>query len=70
MWLNSGAKGSYTPLHDHAGLFSFVVYVKIPYTREEEHKLNNGNIVFVGGCALNIILNSKIRSKYSRGIKR
>jgi len=40
MWLNSMGKGSYTPVHDHAGLFSFVVYLSIPFTREEEHKLN------------------------------
>ena len=40
MWLNSMGKGSYSPVHDHAGLFSFVVYVSIPFTREEEHKLN------------------------------
>ena len=42
LWLNSMGKGNYQPLHVHAGLFSFVVYVSIPYTLAEEHKLNYG----------------------------
>ena len=42
LWLNSMGKGNYQPIHTHAGLFSFVVYVSIPYTLDEEHKLNNG----------------------------
>tara|TARA_R100000152_G_C6771013_1_gene197400 strand:+ start:719 stop:1378 length:660 start_codon:yes stop_codon:yes gene_type:complete len=42
LWLNSMGKGNYQPLHNHAGLFSFVVYLNIPYTLDEEHKLNNG----------------------------
>tara|TARA_Y100000114_G_scaffold109301_1_gene102750 strand:- start:1072 stop:1752 length:681 start_codon:yes stop_codon:yes gene_type:complete len=42
LWLNSMGKGNYQPFHVHAGLFSFVVYVSIPYTLAEEHKLNHG----------------------------
>ena len=42
LWLNSMGKGNYQPIHSHAGLFSFVVYVSIPYTLADEHKLNNG----------------------------
>lgn len=39
IWLNSGTNNSYSPLHIHSGLFSFIVYVNIPYTFEEECKL-------------------------------
>jgi hypothetical protein len=41
VWLNSGSNSSYSPIHIHSGLFSFIVYVNIPYTFEEECKLNN-----------------------------
>lgn len=42
MWLNSMGKGSYSPVHIHSGLFSFLVYLHIPFTREDEDKLNVG----------------------------
>ena len=42
LWLNSMAAGDYQPVHHHSGLFSFVAYVSIPHTKEEEHNLNNG----------------------------
>lgn len=40
LWLNSMEKGDYQPLHVHSGLFSFVTYISIPYTLEDESKLN------------------------------
>ena len=42
LWLNSAIAGDYQPVHQHSGLFSFVAYVSIPHTKEEENKLNNG----------------------------
>ena len=42
IWLNSGSNTSYSPVHIHSGIFSFIVYVSIPYTFEEECKLNKG----------------------------
>lgn len=41
IWFNSGSNTSYSPVHIHSGIFSFIVYVSIPYTFEEECKLNN-----------------------------
>jgi len=40
LWLNSMIAGDYQPVHQHSGLFSFVAYISVPYTGEEEHKLN------------------------------
>ena len=38
-WVNFQKKHEFNPLHYHKGDFSFVIYVKIPYTIEEENKL-------------------------------
>ena len=40
LWLNSMVAGDYQPVHQHSGLFSFVAYINVPYTNEEEHELN------------------------------
>jgi len=37
-WINFQAKTEYNPLHNHSGLFSWVLWLKIPYNREEEAK--------------------------------
>jgi hypothetical protein len=37
-WVNFQKKHEFNPLHNHSGDFSFVIYVKIPYTIEEETK--------------------------------
>lgn len=37
-WINFQKKHEFNPLHNHSGDFSFVIYVKIPYTIEEEKK--------------------------------
>lgn len=36
MWINFQQKYEYNPLHDHSGLFSFVIWVNIPYDLEKE----------------------------------
>ncbi|QDH50613.1 hypothetical protein [Synechococcus phage S-B43] len=28
--------GDYNPLHDHAGLLSFIIYVDVPYTLQQQ----------------------------------
>lgn len=38
MWVNFQKKYEFNPLHDHNGMFSFVIWVKIPYDLEEEKK--------------------------------
>lgn len=35
-WINFSQKYEFNPLHDHSGNFSFVIFVKIPYTMEQE----------------------------------
>lgn len=39
LWVNFQNKHEFNPLHDHAGVLSFVVWMKIPYDHEEQSKL-------------------------------
>lgn len=41
LWLNIQKKGEYNPVHDHSGLLSFALWLKIPYSPNEEHTLKN-----------------------------
>jgi hypothetical protein len=36
MWVNFQKKYEYNPLHNHNGMFSFVIWIKIPYNLEKE----------------------------------
>lgn len=38
VWVNFQKKYEFQPIHDHAGILSFVIFLKIPYTLEEENK--------------------------------
>lgn len=38
-WVNFQKKHEFNPLHDHSGLFSFVIWMKIPYNWEDEKEL-------------------------------
>ena len=38
-WFNNQLKGEFNPYHDHGGVYSFVVWLKIPYDHAEEIKL-------------------------------
>lgn len=39
LWVNFQKKGDFQPIHDHSGLFSFVIWMDIPYHWEDEAKL-------------------------------
>lgn len=39
LWVNFQKKGEVNPIHAHTGILSFVLYLKIPYSFEEEHAL-------------------------------
>jgi hypothetical protein len=39
LWVNFQKKGDFNPIHNHPGLFSFVIWVKIPYELDEELSL-------------------------------
>jgi hypothetical protein len=36
IWVNFQKKHEFNPIHDHSGLFSFVIFVKIPYDLNKE----------------------------------
>ena len=37
-WVNYQRQGEYNPTHDHTGVFSFVIWMKIPFTNEEQNE--------------------------------
>lgn len=41
LWVNYQKKYEFNPLHDHAGVFSFVIFVKIPYDLKKEDNYFN-----------------------------
>jgi hypothetical protein len=41
-WINFQAKHEFNPLHNHKGLLSFVIWLKIPYDLEREFKEGPG----------------------------
>lgn len=41
-WVNFQEKYEFNPVHDHSGLFSFVIWLKIPYSIENERKFSPG----------------------------
>jgi len=57
LWVNFQKKGEFQPIHNHASLFSFVIWMDIPYHWKDEAKLpfaisgnkdpSGGNFAFV-----------------------
>ena len=43
LWINYQKKYDFNPLHIHSGVFSFVIWVQIPYELEEERKRYKSN---------------------------
>lgn len=41
-WVNFQKKYEYNPVHHHGGLYSFVIWIKVPYLMEEEFKYSPG----------------------------
>jgi hypothetical protein len=39
LWVNFQKKGEFQPIHDHTGVFSFVIWMDIPYHSKDEAKL-------------------------------
>ena len=37
-WVNYQKQNEFNPLHDHAGIFSFIIWMKIPTKHEEQNK--------------------------------
>lgn len=71
-WVNFQKKYEYNPVHDHSGCFSFVLWLNIPYTREDEDAVSftrklhkdaltaNGKFEFFYNDALGGIYSQKI----------
>ena len=41
LWCNFQKKHEFNPIHNHFGLFSFVIFISIPYNLEKEEKYFN-----------------------------
>jgi hypothetical protein len=41
MWVNFQKKYEYNPIHNHTGIYSFVIWYQIPYLLEEELKFSS-----------------------------
>ena len=39
-WVNYQYKTEFNPIHDHSGVYSFVIWMKIPYSWDEQIKLS------------------------------
>jgi len=39
LWVNLQKKYEFNPIHDHSGVFSFIIFLKIPYNLEDEDKV-------------------------------
>lgn len=39
LWCNFQKKYEFNPYHNHSGLFSFVIWVNVPYTIDDEHSI-------------------------------
>ena len=65
LWVNFQKKYEFNPLHNHAGMFSFVIWMKVPYEWENEKELpwtkgsnaeqTVGNFIFVAPSFENYI---------------
>ena len=40
VWINYQKKHEFNPIHDHTGVYSFVIWVKIPTEYEHQHALS------------------------------
>ena len=38
-WINFQKKHEFNPIHNHTGIFSFIIFMQIPYKLEEEFKV-------------------------------
>jgi len=41
-WVNFQEKYEFNPVHNHSGVFSFVIWIKIPYTEKSEYYASPG----------------------------
>jgi hypothetical protein len=44
LWVNFQKKHEFNPIHNHSGLFSFIIFVQIPYNLNQELKNGPGRL--------------------------
>lgn len=44
VWVNFSKKHDFNPIHKHSGVYSFVIWVKIPYDLDEEMQVYSGKV--------------------------
>jgi hypothetical protein len=42
LWVNFQKKHEFNPIHNHDGVFSFIIFLQVPYTREEQKNISPG----------------------------
>ena len=63
LWANFMKKHEFNPPHNHGGLYSFVIFLKIPYSFEEQTKLphvGGSNSPSAGNFAFSYVANGVI----------
>jgi hypothetical protein len=74
LWINFQKKHEYNPIHNHSGVYSFVIWYQIPFTFEDEAKHNyttnrnslHGEFVFVFPNTFNTINNNSLSPIYTQ----
>tara|TARA_Y100001972_G_scaffold74858_1_gene91006 strand:- start:53 stop:658 length:606 start_codon:yes stop_codon:yes gene_type:complete len=61
MWVNYQKKYEFNPVHNHSGLFSFIIFIKIPYDlKKEDEYFNIKQSLSISSCVSRLtFLNSK-----------
>ena len=61
LWVNFQKKHEYNPIHNHTGVYSFVIWYQVPYTFEDEQKYSfsnppcqHGQFIFITPTLFNI----------------
>lgn len=44
LWVNFQKKHEFNPIHNHSGLFSFIIFIQIPYDLKEELEKGPGSL--------------------------
>ena len=50
LWVNFQKKGEFNPIHRHAGVMSFVLWVQIPYEYKDECELETARNISIKPC--------------------
>ena len=57
-WVNFQKRYEYNPIHTHSGLYSFVIWIKVPYDLQEEKNLFPDNPSPESICSFSFVYNA------------